>query len=143
MIADTMLPAAPVTTNTQSRSSTIPAPGNRLSVVAECGKRDLDEGDTEAVAVGATNLDAARILQRLFNKLIGDPGGRRADGHIDRLDDRLRPFLAVRLRETGDRTAERVGGAGRVVAVEAAEPGGRNEERAAVVERGASSRKAP
>ena len=74
-------------------------------------------------------------MQRLLDQLCGDRLGLAALRHVDGLDERVGALLLVRLRESDDRPAERIGRAGVVVAVVAAEAGGRHEEGTGVVER--------
>ncbi len=97
-------------------------------------ERHLDERHTEAPVVDPSDLDAARIEERLLDQLPRDRRGLAAGSEVDRLDQRLRTLLAVRLGEPDHRPTERVGRAVGVVAVVAAEAGGRHEERAGVVE---------
>ncbi len=94
----------------------------------------FDERHAESATVGTSDLDAAGVAQRLFDQLLGDRRGLAALGQIDRLDGGVGALLLVRLGEADDRSAQRVGGAGVVVAVIATEPGGRDQERAGVVQ---------
>ena len=49
--------------------------------------------DAEPQAVAAADLDAARIEQRLVDQLVGHCGGLAAGGEVDRLHERVGPFL--------------------------------------------------
>ena len=117
--------------------------GHHVAIIAPGGERDLDERDTEAAVVDATDLDAAGVEQRLLDQLCSDRRGLAAGGQIDCLHQRVRPLLLVRLREADDRSAERVGGAAVVVTVTAAETGCRHEEGARRRRACAWSRRAP
>ena len=64
MIAETMLPAAPVTRTTLSGPS-VSASGSRLALRRE---RPLDEPDAPAQAVDVPDLDATGVAQRLVDQ---------------------------------------------------------------------------
>jgi hypothetical protein len=67
-------------------------------------------------------------VERLGHEQVRDAVGAIRRSDVDRLDQRVGPLAGERLGEAGDRAAERRGGAGLVVAVAAAEPGGGQEE---------------
>ena len=77
-IADTMLPAAPVTTKTESD------PSSRPSAVGQVG---LDEGHGVPVVVVVADLDEAGVAQGLGDQHVGEAGGLAAGAEVDRLDE--------------------------------------------------------
>ena len=130
VIAETMLPAAPVTTKTESAPSTMPRRGTASP--SSAGNGASTKADAEALVVEAADLHAARIEQRLLDQLrrppprsCGWPGSRPPS-------PARRAAPSVRLGKADHGAAQRVGGAGRVVAVAAAQPGGRHQERLGV-----------
>ena len=108
--------------------------GTRFGIVAALRERRLDECHAEALIVDTADLDTAGVEQGLLDQLRGDRLGLATLGEVDRLDERVGTLLLVRLGESDDRPAERVGRAGFVVAVVAAEPGRRDQERARAVQ---------
>ena len=87
------------------------------------------------IAVRVAHLDAPRVAQRLLDEEVGDDGRRGVGGEVDGLDGRLGLLPLERLREAGDRAAERRDGARGVVAVGTAEARGGDEEGAGRAER--------
>ena len=117
MIADTMLPAAPVTTNTVSVGGQ--RGGSRAS------RSRCEQADRPAQPVGVADLDGARIAQGLFDRRVGERRGLAAGLEVDGLDERVgrargrAPCVKPRDRAAHDATSHRV-----VVAVAAAQAGG-------------------
>ena len=127
VIADTMLPAAPVTRKTGSGPSTSPAS-------ARVRERALHQPDAPATTVGIADFHTAGIAQGLVDKHVSQRRGLPADREVDGLDQGVGPLASVRLGEPGDRAAQRAGRSGRVVAVVSAQPGGDDQERAALIQ---------
>ena len=120
VIADTMLPAAPVTRYTASfdgaRAGSSPASA-------------LDQADAPAQIVGVADLDGARVVQRLVEQEIGERRRLAVRAEVDALDERVGALAGERLGEAGHGAAEHGRGAVRVVAVATAEPGRGDQER--------------
>ena len=113
VIADTMLPAAPVTRKTLSLSSVMPG--------CAVGGRALLEADGPALAVLIADLDRAGIAQGFVDQQLGDLRRRRPGFEVDGLHQRVRPLAFVGLGEAGDGAAQRRDGSRLVVAVLPAE----------------------
>ena len=96
MIAETMLPAAPVTRNTLS------ALKSRAAVVH---RRLLLEGDRPAQTIRVADLDRAGVGERLLEQRVGDLGDLCVT-EIDRLDERVAPLAVQCLREACNSATE-------------------------------------
>ena len=105
------------------------------AVLAAGRERPLDEPDTPPLLVAPADLDGTRVAQGLIDEDVGDRRGLPAGGEVDALHQGLGLLLLVRLGEAADRAAHRSGRARVVIAVVPAEAGGRDEERARVVQR--------
>ena len=96
--------------------------------------RKLFQRDGVALAVEVADLDHAGVEERLGNELVGRLHGLARRLEVNGLDrDALAPLAhhllhVVRLGEADDRAAKRSRGAGRAVAVQAAQPRRRDEE---------------
>ena len=118
VIAEVMLPAAPVTTNTVSRRERARRVGGRL-----LGEARRSSAASSRVA----DLDRARVAQRLVEQRVRQLGGLAPGREVDDLDQRLGALALVGLGEAGDGAAD-ADGARRVVAVPAAEARRGDEE---------------
>ena len=106
VIAETMLPAAPVTSTTESDVSGIPASVSRGARRSAGRERLLEQGDAEATTVDPADLDASGVAQGLLDEQVGDGGGPAVDRQVDRLDQGIGALLLVGLGEAGHRAAE-------------------------------------
>ena len=108
MIAETMLPAAPVTTNDRVGAELgIPPSASRAPSSARAGNGTSRKADAAAQAVDAADLDAAGVAQGLLDQQVGHGRGLAAGGEVDGLDQGVGALLLVGLGEAGDRAAER------------------------------------
>ena len=108
VIAATMLPAAPVTTNVVSALSARAGSGSTA-----CS----DQAHRPPQAVRVPDLDRAGVGQRLRDQRLGERGGLAARLEVDRLYQQLLALAGERLGEAHDGSAHRRRRSGRVVAV--------------------------
>ena len=120
VMAETMLPAAPVTRKTVFLSK-------RQAGLAVGGGLFL-QPDRPALPVLVADLDRAGIAQGFLDQDFGDFRRLAFRFEIDRFDQSVRPLPLVRFGEARDRAAQRRRRAGVVVAVLPAEPRRRHQE---------------
>ena len=121
-MAETMLPAAPVTTTTVSGPSRMPT-------------RSSPNGSSDSATVHRVPSSTCPtstqpgVTSRLGNEQLGEPVGVETERYVDDLHERAGLLTVVGLGEAAHGATERGGCAVLVVAVVATEPGGRDQER--------------
>ncbi len=102
--------------------------GAQLQAVGLVGHRPFLEGDGEAPVVVVTDLDHSGIAQSLGDEHVGEGGGLAAGSEVHGLHEGIGALPLERLGDADHTAAHGCDRSGIVVAVTAAESGGRDQE---------------